>query len=158
MKIFIRKSSLGEKNPEIVASYGSDQPVNANTHGNDMSMFEIPDGLVSLALLPDETMPRLPEDWRERLTEPAVQAEAKRRIDEALSPIEQITTLHELVEFVLQHGSEIEHWPDSAKRRKADIDKTWDYVRAVKESARTIKSLPATLSHDKHWPERLAKT
>lgn len=158
MKIFVRKSDLAEGTPRVLAVYKSDQPVNENTHGEDCTMLEVPDGEeIPLYKEPRESARRLKEGWRERLTEPILHAEAKRRADAALSPLEQFTTLREVIELTLQHGTDVSRWPSGARDRKAEIDEAWDYVRQVKERVHTMKSLPASPSSDKNWPARFAK-
>lgn len=154
MRLFIRTSDIAGKAPQVIASYPGNT-VAPDLHGPDMTMLEVPDTLL-LAKLPDEPFPRLPDDWRVRLGEPILQAEAERRIEGALSRLEQMTSLRETVELILEHGSDVSQWPAAATQRKAELDEVWKYVREVSERART-KSLPSNPVSDKNWPARIAK-
>jgi hypothetical protein len=155
MKIFIRTSSLGEKAPHILASYPADSPITADSHGPEMTMLEVPN--LGFSKAPNETFPRLPEDWRERLSESILEMEAKKRINDVLSPLEQMTTLHELINLIMRHGTDVSQWPDNAKTRKAEIDDAWNYVREIRTRAQAMRSLPPNPTSDQHWPTRIAK-
>lgn len=162
MKIFIRTSSLAEKSPQIFAMYSADAHVAADAHGPEMTMLEVPE--MRFERLPDassatgaETFPRLPEDWRERLSQPIMQAEAERRINEVLPPSEQLASLSELVMLLMQHGYDPSAWPEDAKARKAEIEHAWNYVRDVKARARSHRTAPFDPTGDKNWPTRIVK-
>jgi hypothetical protein len=163
MKIFIRKSSVAESNPEIMASYPADAQVDADTHGPDMVMFEIT-APIKLERRPDnsqfdriEPFARLPDGWREKFSRPILEAEADRRIGDVLPVMEQLTSLRETIDLILQHGTDAAKWPPQAKTRKEDIDKAWNYVREVRERVRALKSLPGDHAHDKNWPARIKR-
>jgi hypothetical protein len=152
MKIFIRASELTEKTPQVLAFYPSDSPA---THP-ELTMLEVPDS-VPLAAPAGESFPRLPEGWRERFAEGILQLEAKRRIEEVLSPLEQVATLRESIELIMQHGADVGSWPESARSRKAEIDHVWNYVTEVKARAAATKALPINPTSDKFWPRIVRK-
>lgn len=177
MKIFIRASQMSDKNPQVVASYSSDSPVAADAHP-DTIMLEVPELVLVQAPMPHlayspiqgdraarssspppphEPFPRLPDGWREKLADPILQAEAKRRIDEVLPPLDQVATLHEMIDLILRYGVDSSSWPAEAKDRKAEIDDAWRYLHQVKERVRSLRALPANPASDRNWPTRIAK-
>ena len=100
---------------------------------------------------------KLAPNWRERFSGAVVAAEARRRIEEVLTPMEQIAVLRDLLELVIRHGPDLEKWPTEAKHRKAEIDDMLNYIRDVNDRAGSIKTVPANPSSDKVWPTRVAK-
>jgi len=157
MKVFIRTSSLNEKSPQVIATYDNSSTIKSDAHGPDMTVLELPDAIHLIGIGLAEGAPRLPDDWRERFSEPILEAEARRRIEEALPISEQLSTLRETVELILHHGQDVSTWPKEAKDRKADIDDAWNYVRDLRARVRALKSLPANPVSDKNWPTKIAK-
>jgi hypothetical protein len=159
MKIFIQTSELSEKSPRVMAWYSEDSPINFDTHGPGMTMYVIPEIAFNLKDGADKTdpFPRLPEDWKDRYGKAIVEWEAQRRVNEAMTPAEQMTTLREALELLTQYGPNLTVWPAAAKSRKAEIDEAWNYVREVNARARSFASMPPNPYSDKNWPTRPAK-
>jgi hypothetical protein len=159
MKIFVRSSGLGESRPQVVAYYDDDTDVPADAHGPGMMVINVPPNALVQETLPSGILdaPRLVPNWRELASTQIVAGEAKRRIEEVLPPAEQLATLRELIDFIIQHGIDVSQWPAEAKTRKAKIDDAWNYVRSVKEHASSMKPAPANFASDKVWPTRIKK-
>jgi hypothetical protein len=169
MKVFVRTSQMGRKNPQIIATYPAESSVAVDAHGPDATMLDIPDvplimGSAAPPPRPDlppmsadaELFSRLPDGWRENLSGAILQAEAKRRIDAVMPLSDQVASLHEALDTVMKHGVDVSKWPPEAQARKTELDATWNYVRSVRERAQQLRSssLPSNPSGDKLWPSR----
>jgi hypothetical protein len=154
MKVFLRSEDLASgEPPTVIASYDDNASVPADAHGAGMIVVTVPANLIDY----HNRLPRLVPDWRERAGPALMAAEADRRIGEVLSPAEQQSTLYEMIQFILQHGTDISTWPADAQERKADIDNMWNYVREVRQRQQSMASVPANPGSDKVWPIRVAK-
>jgi hypothetical protein len=159
-RIFVRTAELGsDKPPEIIAIYEANIDVAADAHGSGATMFELPDRvIVTEGTNPEIHRKRyLAEDWKEQSAEPILRAEAKRRIEEIFKLEEQLTTLYEAIDLMVQHGTDLTKWPTPAKDRKAEIDQMWNYVREINARVRAHKSVPIDPTSDKNWPTRIKK-
>jgi hypothetical protein len=163
MKVFIRSSEIGEDSPTVIATYNDDIDVPSNAHGEGTTMLTVPRSAIIPS--PDATIagrlaavpPKLISGWRERAGQTIAEGEAKRRIDDVLPSSDQLITLHELIALSLQHGTDVSKWPTDAKNRKAEIDDAWNYVRAVKERARSRGPISGDPTNDRSWPTRIAR-
>jgi hypothetical protein len=156
MKVFIRSSDLTGEKPRVIAFYpdGSDVPDNA--HGDGITVLNLP--MSVLVREAYDPVPVLAEDWRARAGSLVVEAEAKRRIDEALPLSEQIGALREMISFIVQYGVNVSEWPAAATARKAELDELWNYIDEIRERARAhMPAIPPNPVSDKVWPRRLAK-
>jgi hypothetical protein len=107
MKVFVRDD-------EVIAYYDDNADVSSDAHGAGVTMLTVPGNAITHEMDPNHVLPprvKLAHDWRTR------SAETKRT--------DRLGTLHELVELVIHHGSNIAAWPAEAKTRKSEIDKMW---------------------------------
>jgi hypothetical protein len=157
MKVFIRTSELTSDKPHVIAFYPDGSNIKNDAHGTGLTVLTVPDTVLAQGDAADP-IPKLIKDWRTRAGSVIVESEAKRRIDEALSSIDRFTTLREVIEFVVQHGSDVSKWPSEAKARKAEIDELWRYLGEIRERARAHASvIPHDPGSDKVWPRRPIK-
>ena len=155
MKVFIRTSELSAKKPNVVAFYPDSTDIGDDAHGDGMTVLILPQAVVTADRL---GMIFLDESWRERAGSLPVDAEAKRRIDEAFTVSEQVEALRDLVQFLIEHGADVSNWPADAKERKALLDERWRYIDEVRERARAHgRAPPFDPSSDKAWPRRMTK-
>ena len=163
MKVFVRTGDLsGGKRPEVVAFYDDDTDISPDAHGPGMSVITVPGHLIAHERDERNPMvpmvPRLADNWRSRVGPHFTAAEAERRVNDVLAPSEQVSALHEVVEMVVQHGTDVSKWPSVAKARKAELDEKWNYLGEVRERARAhAPSAPIDPSSDKVWPARLKR-
>jgi hypothetical protein len=163
MKVFVRTDSLGTQKPTIIAVYPDDSNIPANAHGEGMTILHVP--MQAIEKVPPVNSPeggRLPvlsDNWREAAGDMPVKAEAKRRIEEAFPASDQLNSLYEMVDTVVQYGIDITKWPADARQRKVEFDKKWKYVAEVREQLKTHSAaMPRDPSSDKIWPRRLARS
>jgi hypothetical protein len=157
MKVFIRTSELsGSEPPTVIAFYDDNADIAPDAHGPGTTVLTLPGKVLDRD--PEyRRPPRLARDWRDRAGSLPVEAEANRRVEDVLPAADQAATLHELVDLIIKHGTDVSKWPTDAKNRKAEIDEAWTYVRGVRSRARSLKSAPPDLASDKAWPTRIAK-
>jgi hypothetical protein len=161
LKIFIKTDELNQKNPRVMASYQAERTptINENTHPG-MTMFVIPE--IPFKMTKEHpgdfpgSLPIMPDGWKETLGPHIMNGEAQKRIAEVLPPEDQMLSLYELLDMLLQHGTNVTKWPTSAQNRKAEIADAWDYAREVTARASNFKMMPATVDSDKNWPARPA--
>jgi hypothetical protein len=162
MKVFIRSSSLNSARPEVMAYYDDTTEVPDGAHGEGMTIMNVPANAFARERQDinkgiANPMPKLIDNWREFAKDTILTGEANRRINEVLPPEQEAAASHELLALVLQHGTDVSQWPADAKTRKAEIDDALNYVRAVRERARSYTSVPADPASDKAWPPRIKK-
>jgi hypothetical protein len=159
MKVFIRPTELTSGHaPTVIASYADDTDVPLDAHG-DAVVLTVPNKLLVFETFPDGTPkpPKLKEGWREQAAEATLAAEAQRRIDEVMTPSEQISGIYELLQFTMQYGGDVSQWPQDAKARKAELETAFNYAREVRERARAQRGVPVNPMSDKAWPTRIAR-
>jgi len=169
-KIFVETRNFADDRPLVLAYYESSSDIAIDEHGHDTTMMLVPHDVITfesseedrvtggISIRPGSMkLPRLAADWRNRAAADVAAAEADRRIIEVLPPLEQVGTLQELLDFVTKYGVEQASWPPDARARKAEIDALWNYVKAVRERARAMKTLPRNPTSDNNWPTRIVK-
>jgi hypothetical protein len=160
MKVFIRTNDLNEETPIVVACYDDEKAVPDDAHGAGMTVLTLPRELIESPRIElNGGMPFLAKNWRERAGTMPVEAEARRRIDDAFPVSEQLSALHDMLDAIMRHGADVSKWPEDVRHRKALFDQRWKYVSDVVskslEHART--AAPRDPSSDKIWPQRMAK-
>jgi hypothetical protein len=159
MRIFVRRSSLTLKSDEVVPVLmtlddSAELPNEAQwPQLRDAAMLNLP----ASAIQHVDMRPTLPPGWRETYRSQIAEGEAERRILAAFPEPLQRYSLYELDAAILDHGSDAKQWPQSAQRRKADIERAWGYVQAVRAKAGSLakSALPADPTADRHWPARI---
>lgn len=157
MKVFIRSEHLADEAPIVVGCYPDESLVKDEAHGEGVTVLTLPDDLV-ISDADKGGLLTLIKDWRQRAGALPVKAEAKRRIVQAFTVSDQLNALHEIVDLITKHGSDVSAWPAGAQQRKAEFDERRNYIGEILERARGhAPSLPRDPRSDKIWPHRLAK-
>jgi hypothetical protein len=152
MKVVLKSSELNSnERPTVIAFYDDNVEVSAAAHGDGMMVITVSSSMLDLS----QHVPKLAADWRTKAGKAITESEAKRRVDEVLPLTEQVSSLRETVELIVQHGADLATWPAEAKTRKAEIDNKWTYVDAVHERARAMSVTPHNPVSDKVWPTRI---
>jgi hypothetical protein len=129
MKVFVRTTSLNTDDPEVVAVYGPTVEIASDAHGPGLTVVDIPPnfidnksthggvGIISMHRF------KLKSGWRT-----GYQKETKLLRAGTLSSgsDDKVAALHELLGLVMEHGVNESQWPDDAKSRKADIDRSFN--------------------------------
>jgi hypothetical protein len=161
MKVFVRTESLGTEKPAVIAFYPDDSNIPANAHGDGITVLNVPMQVIEIpaAGIGEFRLPSLTSNWREAAGDMPVKAEVRRRIETEFPTSEQISSLFELIDALIRHGSDISKWPTDVRQRKAEFDKKWKYVTEVQEHGKTHAAvMPRDPSSDKIWPRRLARS
>ena len=170
MHVFVRRSDLAAPNQDavpIVGYYNDETEVPADAHGADVTMFSVPDWAIvnnypsEYNMVPPGSRPigpTLPKNWRETYRASIVGEEAARRILEVFPEYSQRNSVSELNGYILQFGTNVTEWPNRARNRKAEIDRCWNYVNAVRtrHGALANTTLPSDPTADSVWPSRIA--
>lgn len=153
MKAFINRGDLtsgGDKVP-IVALYDDTTLVSDQAHGGSVQVTVQPSAIVS-----DEYgIQYLTGDWRAAGNQQQiVSAEATRRIDAMFPEYSQRNSIAETNGYILQYGIDTGKWPKAARDRKAEIDRCWNYVNAVRSKATAMMkgALPTDPTANANWP------
>jgi hypothetical protein len=156
MQVFVNRSDLTLSVNEIVrvlGYYDDGVEVAATAHGPQAALLSLSKAAI------DNTRHGtvLTSGWREANRELIVYSEAERRILAAFPDYSQRNASAELMGYLAVHGAAAA-WPAAAQRRKAEIDRAWAYVEAVRRAARGIlaRALPANPVADSHWPARIS--
>lgn len=114
MKVFVRSNELGgDEPPTVMAWYADETEVPSNAH-QGMTMLTVPNTAIMSEPRADGSplsQQRLTGDWREQ---------AKN-----FKPNAALATVREVVQYMLDHGSDTKQWPPNAKQRLEAIKRTW---------------------------------
>jgi hypothetical protein len=163
MKVFIRSDDLTNERPIIIEYYPDGSEVQDNAHGEGMTVLTVPKDVIQSqgkAGVDGRNIgpPALVSNWRQHVGSRPIDAEAEKRINEVFTQTEQISALHEIIDAMINHGIDSTNWPENLKVRRAEIEAQFEYVKAVKESARAhATSIPLNPGSDKIWPRRITK-
>lgn len=157
MKVFIKGADMASgKDARIIAVYEDDIAIDAKAHGDDAIMLT---GVPRTAVKSDINGMMLASDWRQMSdTRQVVSGEATKRIEEVFPSYSQLNTVMEVEQYILKYGTDAAKWPANVKQRKAEIDRCWDYVNAVRSASATMAkaSLPVDPTADARWPNKIA--
>src|SRR5262245_26230831 len=137
-QVFVKKSALAGSDPIVVVANFPDDPMMArDAQGTDCTPLCLP------AEANDQTnLPPLPSvlrpDWRDHM-QGIVNEEAERRIDEAFPLYMQNNANADINNSTLLYGANAATWPQDAKDRKAENDRGWNYVSAVRQAADALE-------------------
>ena len=157
MQVFVRRSDLTLKADEAVAvmmSFEDSTPITEDMWRQGFTLFSLASSAIDRSYVP----PRLTPGWREANRAQIISGEATRRIDAAFPEYSQRNSAAEMMGYISVHGANSATWPREAQQRKAEIDRAWAYVEAVRQASHGILrgALPADPSASGHWPNRAA--
>lgn len=155
MQVFVKRSSLGEADPVPVISHYSDIPLmSASLHGGEYTVMILPPSAVDM---PQNAPFKLKSDWRDNMAT-ITQNEAYRRIEDVFPTYMQTNANSDINYSTNKYGVDTSVWPQDAKDRKAENDRGWNYVGAVRQTSDALAS-QVTLTDptgDAHWPVRIS--
>jgi hypothetical protein len=155
MRFFVRRSSLtldANEAVTVIAYFDDAAPIAKDMLRPELAMLSLPADVLQQTM---GGFPQLAAGWRDNRAAVA-NGEAEHRILAAFPAHAQRNSLYELQTLILAHGASPAKWPDSASRRRSEIDRAWAYVEAVRRKADSMVkgALPADPTADSHWPTR----
>lgn len=156
MRVFVRRSSLtlaADEAAQVMAYFDDAATISPEmTKRPDFAVLSLP----ASAFRPTDHLPELMPGWRESNKATIAYGEAARRILDVFPEHSQRNSIAEMQADMTQYGAEIGQWPAEAQRRKAEVDRSWAYVAAVRGRANAMLkgALPADPTADSHWPTR----
>jgi hypothetical protein len=157
MQVFVRRSSLtlaADETVRVMAFYDDGVAITPAMQRPELTLLS----LAANAIRPTPTgMSALVAGWRESNREQIANGEAERRILEAFPDYAQRNASAELMGYLSTHGANASAWPREAQQRKAEIDRAWAYVEAVRRASNGMvaRALPGDPTADSHWPTRI---
>lgn len=169
MQIFVKRADLTGQADEIVyavATYDDATQVDPAAYDKiAITVFILPPTAVQIVvptppangdipLMPVDRRPTLVKSWRMDYVTQIPAGEAGRRIYSAFPDYSQMNSNNEMNGYITQYGNDSSKWPSAAQNRKAEIDRCWTYVNAVRASANAMaqQMLPVDPTADGHWP------
>jgi hypothetical protein len=96
----------------------------------------------------------LQTNWRADNPTQTVSYEANRRITTTFPEYSQRNSNSEINGYITTYGADTTTWPAAEQARKAEVDRCWNYVNAVRNiaNAMVLSALPVDPTDDSHWP------
>ena len=157
MQVFVRRSDLTLDSVPVIGTYDDSVRIDPAQHGGDMVVLSLPPNAV-ISPTAEISMPMLVTGWREANKQQIISAQATKLIDDVFPEYSQRNSTAELTGYIATYGADSNKWPDAARKRKAEIDRCWSYVNAVrnKSTAMMRASLPVDPTANSNWPTRIA--
>lgn len=181
MQVFVPRVDLTGAADEVVrvfASYEDSPLVPTDLHGEQNTVLALPSiALVNntAAIMPAFPIPGMTPsgpppvstpaaaaytvkpNWRVDFKSPVIAGEANRRVLAVFPEYSQRNASAEMNNYITQYGADATTWPAAAKSRKAEMDRCWTYVNAVRNTANSMgqSNLPTDPSGDGNWPTRV---
>jgi hypothetical protein len=151
MQVFVRRSSLLAEPVPVMMYFEDSAAITPEMRRPELALLTLNGAAVQRTHRGNVLAP----GWRESNRERVVHGEATRRILAALPDHSQRNRLAEFLRYVVAHGADAAKWPRPAQERKAEIERGWNYIDAVRKAARTMANapLPADPTADSHWPK-----
>jgi hypothetical protein len=151
MQVFVRRSTLTNEAVPILLSVDDTAAIPLEMQRPGLTVLSV----AGSAIQNSERGPALEPGWRETNQREIIKGEARRRILEAFPEHEQRNAALEIALLLATHGSG--QWPREAQGRKAEIERAWGYINAVRAAAKAMLAtgtLPVDPTADAHWPKR----
>jgi len=165
-QVFVNKADLTNDPIFVVASFDTELPlVPRGQMGSGCTVLTLP--ATAITQVPDPRMPGtvggliphnvsvLRSDWRTNIDE-ITNGEAYRRIIEGFTEFMQRNATNDNISSLQKYGNDTGTWPADAVARKAEADRGWAYIAAVRQASDAMQgSLPTDPTDDSHWPQRI---
>jgi hypothetical protein len=157
MQVLVRRSALTLATDEavpVMAYYEDSVEITADMQRPEFATLSLP----GHAIRTGPALPSLAPGWREESKSQIVCGEAKRRILSVFPEHSQRNSMYEVNSYLTEYGTSLGKWPAAAQQRKAEIERCWTYVNAVRNAASDMlkSALAADPTADSHWPTRIA--
>ncbi len=151
---FVVRNDLHVENADnpvrVVATYRNDTLVDLSWHGDQCTVLG---GIADNLIYNDRDNQRtiLTARWRDDYV-PVVNAEAFRRINAVFPQYKQMNYTARHTADVTAYGPDITKWPQGEQDFKAEYDRGWAYVAAVRTVSNSFTAMPADPTDDSLWP------
>lgn len=155
MQAVVTRSELSGSEVTVVATFDDHINVDIKQYGQDATLLSVPNTAIQNRF---GQVPILTGDWRSSSKVQVLSAEATRRIDETFPDYSQRNAIAELEGYMLSSGVDPSKWTAVQRGRKAEIDRCWNYVNAVRAANTKMMSaaLPSDPTADSNWPTRIS--
>ena len=155
-QFFVKKADLpGPDLVPVFASYPDSPIVARNAHGDQITPLVLPASqlLIPMPNDPPGTMPKLKDTFRNFMPQMA-NGKSSRRIDEVFPAYMQSNANADNNSSTMKYGAASVSWPPDAKARKAEADRGWNYIAAVRQSSDALSTQTTTIdpTDNSHWP------
>src|ERR1700747_2366295 len=146
MQVFLKRSDLSSnQDAEILAVYEEGVEVDPKWHGGNAAIVHVPNSAINYSVSPYKLL----AGWRDGNQAQMMAAEATQRIDDVFPDYAQRNLIAEIEGYILQYGADSTKWPEAAKQRKAEFDRCWNYVEAIRSTSNKLAAaMPADPSAD----------
>ena len=153
MLVYVNRSDLINDPVPVVGSYEESLGLAIDFHGSACTMLVLPPAAVDMTTFP----PTLKTDFRANFMSSMVNAEASRRIAMAFSYDMQRNCNADMSTSTMNHGADSTTWPADALSRKAENDRGWVFVSAIRTASDALGAVTATTdpTDDNHWPTQI---
>lgn len=156
---FVSRNDLnrtGDDPIPVVAFYEASVDISSDAHGEGMTVITVPSDAIESGT--PGIGPVLAPGWRDKYRAEVAGGEASRRILEVFPDHSQRNSSAEYSNYITLHGADTSRWPQAAQLRRAEIERAWTYVNAVRTAnAKLVTStLPRDPTANGHWPARIA--
>lgn len=99
----------------------------------------------------------LAPEWRNNSRNQIVSFEASLRVNAVFPDYSQRNANNEMNGYITTYGANSAAWPSGQQARKAEMDRCWAYINAVRQTANAMvnAALPADPTSDSNWPTRV---
>jgi hypothetical protein len=168
VQVYILKTDLSQTIVPVYGIYPDIPSLDRNMMGTTLNVLTLPPEAVqsSLPALPTDPasgpistviFSQLASNWR-TYTASIVRNEAQRRILESFSEFMQRNAANDLTKSITLYGTNSSTWPQDAQDRKAEADRGWAYVSAVRVRSDAMEtSMPTDPTADSAWPTRISQ-
>jgi hypothetical protein len=146
-------TGTGSEVVRVLAFYDDDAAFDPAAYGDDVAVLLVAQSAIRAS--PDPAT--LDPNWRTQNSRQTVMREATSRIEDVFPEDAQRDSIMEVNDYMLQFGTDINKWSAMARQRKAEIDRCWNYIRAIRTAGNGMASAPlrADPTLDSLWPPRI---
>lgn len=153
MLVYVNRSDLINSPVPVVGYYEEALGLAIDFQGSACTMLFLPQEAIDKTTLP----PTLTTDFRANWMVRMVDNEAQRRIALAFPDYMQRNTNADINTSSLKYGIDSSTWPADAQARKAENDRGWAFVSAIRTTSDALGAQTATTdpTDDNHWPTQI---
>jgi hypothetical protein len=163
VQVYVLISDLSLAIVPVYGVYPDIPMLDRNMMGTTLTVLSLPPEAVKAAPPYDPTVSttvlfsQLASDWRTH-TDWLVNNEAQRRILESFSEFMQRNATNDATRSITLYGTVSTTWPVDAQARKAEADRGWVYISAIRVQADAMmSSMPVDPTADSAWPTRITQ-
>ena len=149
MQCYVNKADL-INDPVPVLAFYPDSPTLVNTiHGPNATRLQVPDADLDQSQFPNVLVSTFRNDM-----ETMVNSEGGQRITAVFTDDMQRNANADVNRSTMLYGADPATWPSDAQARKAEGDRGWQYVSAVRQASDALSTQTSLVdpTDDSHWP------